>query len=99
MRRQACKVYALDGVCRFGRGCKFAHPSEEIVRGLCRRFLRGECGPESHCRMAHDVPVLESGALQGCSSDVSVRVSGRPSGDPNELQIYSHVTLTTLTLT
>ena len=60
MRRRACIEFALDGVCHYGERCKFAHPSQEVVRGLCRRFLRGECRPESHCRMAHDVPVEPS---------------------------------------
>jgi len=42
----------LNGVCRRGEDCKFAH--EEQERQVCRDFLNNVCRRGSDCRFSHD---------------------------------------------
>jgi len=57
-----CKKYSLDGKCRYGQGCKFAHSGPSTAEP-CREYVASKTCKFANCRFAHDAPVKEAAAV------------------------------------
>ena len=70
-RTELCKMYEINGTCKFGKNCNFAHGKENIRENLfkksgykkriCKNFFqKGFCMYGNRCQFSHKIQILKN---------------------------------------